>query len=113
MPMDRDTKRALLASALVCPGLGQWRVGKRGLGAAMMAWAVAFVFLLAWRIFVLLRGYYLELTNEMLETGAMVPDLSSFNEIHAQVYITNWWVILAIVVVWIWSVWDLYPRKKG
>ena len=113
MPMDPDTKRALLLSALVCPGLGQWKVGKRGLGALFMVWAVAGVFLLAWRIFVLLRGYYYEMTAALMDTGGMLPDMSSFHEIHTQVYVTNWWVILAIAVVWIWSVWDLYPSERG
>ena len=110
--MDPDTKRALLRSALVCPGLGQWKVGKRGLGAAVMAWTVGFFVLFGWRLFVLLRGFYLDMTSVLLADPELVPDLSSFHEIHLEIYIANWWVILAIAVAWVWSVWDLYPRKK-
>ncbi len=113
MAMDPEIKRALLLSALVCPGLGQWKLGKRGLGAAFMAWATAGVVLLGWRIYVLLSGFYYEMTAELMDTGGYLPDPSSFQDVHTEIYVSNWWVILAISVVWIWSVVDLYPRNKS
>lgn len=108
--MDPKTKRALLYSLLVCPGTGHWLLGRRGRGAALVAAAVVLVGWFGFRLVVMMIGFYNELM-ESLYGGESLPDVGRLGSMHASIYVDNWWLLVAIGVIWVYGVWDIYPRK--
>lgn len=111
MAMDRETKRALLYSALVCPGMGHWMLGRRGRGAALVAAVVGLVVVFGYRLFTMMLRFYDEIMDAFVVSGELFPDLGRVNEMHASIYLDNWWIILAILLAWAFGVYDIYPRK--
>jgi len=110
--MESHTKRAILYTALVCPGLGQWLVGRKKRAVFFAAWALCFVGIFGYRLFRMIVSFYHELNQALLETGGLLPDPDRLQQMHAQIYIQNWWVLLAILVVWAWAIADLYPGGR-
>jgi hypothetical protein len=111
MTMDPKTKRALLYSALVCPGMGHWMLGRRVWGGVLVVVMVGLVVWFAWRLFTIMVSFYDEIMDAFVSSGELFPDLGRVNEMHASIYLENWWLIVAIMLVWAFGVWDIYPRK--
>ncbi len=109
--MDKPTKRALLYSLLVCPGAGHWMMGRRGRGAVLVALATGLVALFCYRLIALMLRFYDEMMDIFVRTGEVFPDVTRIRQMHSGIYVENWWVILAILAVWTYGVWDIYPRK--
>jgi hypothetical protein len=109
MPAQIDPKlrrRAALLSGLVMPGVGQWLLGRRRLGAATVAVVLLLVALLAVRIFFLVY-HGLVPDGDML---AMRITAEVIADIHRRAYTENWPLLAAIIVIWGWSVWDALRR---
>ncbi len=111
--MEKRTKRALLYSALVCPGIGHWQLGRRGRAVGLVVAFSALIGLFLYRLIMTMIRMYNELMEIFAATGEVLPDVDSINEMHLSIYIDNWWLILAILAVWGFGVWDIYPRKKA
>lgn len=93
-------RKATLYSGLVLPGLGQWILGHRVKAVFFMATVIILVVLLAARIFLLVY-------NALVPGGDILqlkisPGLVA--EVHARAYQENWWLLLAIIVLWLASV---------
>jgi uncharacterized membrane protein YeaQ/YmgE (transglycosylase-associated protein family) len=109
--MDKRTKKALLLSALACPGLGHWMLGQKQRGAVLVA---VFAGLVGWfcvRLFLTVIRLYQEMTAMLTMSGDAMPDTASINEMHLSIYVDNWWLIGAILLLWAYGLWDIYPRK--
>ena len=104
--------RAALLSGLVLPGLGQYHNGQRAKGLGLMAGTIVPVLILAGRIFFLV--YRALRVPEILERlpWSVTPELLS--RLHHQAYSQNWWLLLLIVALWLYSIMDAYRvAKKG
>ncbi len=111
--MDKPVKKALLYSALVCPGIGHWMLGKKSRGAVLIAAFAALVGLFCYRLIMKMIAMYDLLMDIFVMTGEVFPDVNTINELHLSIYIENWWLIALIFAVWGFGVWDIYPRKRG
>jgi len=97
-----STRRAMILSGLVMPGLGQWVMGFQARGALIMLW-----------IFLLLIAMFVRLF--FLVYNTLYPSLSQFQipadlirEVHTRAYAENWWLLAIIVVIWLGSVVDVF-----
>ena len=109
--MKRKTK-ALLFSALVFPGAGQWVLQRYKaslffIGIAITATGLILVkvFTIAWRI------------KEQIVQGQIAPDMLALNQmVKTELYQSNPsvlnWAIGAIIVVWVMSIVDIFRLKK-
>jgi len=113
--MDKPTKRALLYSALVGPGTGHWLLGQRGKGVVLMGAFLGLTVLFCYRLFTMMVSFYDEMMDTFATTGEVFPDVTAIQEIHSSIYIENWWLILGVLALWAYGVWDIYPsaRKRG
>ena len=109
--MDKPTKRALLYSVLVCPGTGHWMLGRRRRGVVLIASAGGLVAWFCYRLIMLMLRYYDEMMDTFMTTGEVFPDVTRISQMHTGIYLENWWLIVAILAVWGFGVWDIYPRK--
>ena len=94
----RLTRRAALLSGLILPGLGQWLLGRRVKGCLTMLVFTALVVLLGARIFLLV--------HEAMFGGAMSAGGDWIAELHRRAYAENWWLLLPVLAIWVWSVID-------
>jgi hypothetical protein len=111
--MERRTKKALLSSLLVCPGTGHWILGQRGRGAALIGLTLAVVIWFMVRFIGLMLSFYDEILNGFMASGELLPPMDRISELHTSVYVQNWWLLLVILGLWVYSAWDIYPRKRG
>jgi len=110
--MDKPTKRALLYAALVCPGTGHWLLGQRGKGVGLMGAFLGLTVLFCYRLFTMMVRFYDEMMDIFATTGEVFPDVTTIQEMHSSIYIENWWLILGVLALWAYGVWDIYPRKR-
>jgi TM2 domain-containing membrane protein YozV len=110
--------RAALLSGLILPGLGQHYNGQRLKGVSIMAATVLLVGALGWRIFSLL--YRALSAPEIMDRlpFSLTPQIIA--RLHQQAYVQNWWLLLLIAGLWIFSIADAYrgagkrePRPVG
>ena len=99
-------RRAALLSGLVMPGVGQWLLGRRRLGAAIIVAVLFLVALMAIRIFLLVY-HGLVPDGDMLNMR-ITADL--IRDIHRRAYVENWPILVAIIGAWAWSIWDALRR---
>ncbi len=105
----RGARKAVFYSALVLPGLGQWVLGKRVWGALFMVIVIGLVLWLAARIFALV--YVSMVPSGDLSRMRINPETVS--QVHREAYLQNWWLLMLIAVIWIWSIVDaLMARRK-
>ncbi len=94
--------KAMLLSGLVCPGLGQWRLGARLKGALMAAAVIGLVMVLGVKVF--------HTVWEVLAPGGDIMAArftrEAIDEAHKEAYLRNWWVLLPIVAVWLYGIFD-------
>ena len=103
--------KALLFSALVFPGAGQWILQRyksslvfMGVAIAATGFVLVKVFTIAWRI------------KEQIVQGQIAPDILVLNQmVKTELYQSNPnvinWAIGAIIVVWLLSIVDLFRLK--
>jgi len=109
MPAQIDPKvrrRAAFLSGLVMPGAGQWYLGRRRIGAAIIVVILLLIAVLGARIFLLVY-HGLVPDGDMLNlhiTAAVIAD------IHRRAYTENWPILAVIVGLWGYSVYDALRR---
>ncbi len=109
-------KKAAVRSGLIFPGWGQWFLGERKMGLAIIVVETLLVVVLGVRIAVLTYRLILPTGNVMdvpVEPGELIGFmLSGFGKVHSAAYSGNWWLLILIVAIYAWSVWDAYSRGK-
>jgi hypothetical protein len=100
------TNRGMFYSGLVFPGLGEWVLGRRTRGALLMAWELLLVLALALRVWVLVYNTL----SEPLSHFQLPPELLA--QVHKQLYVENWWLLVFIFGLWIASIIDAYVIGK-
>jgi hypothetical protein len=111
--MDKRTKKALLYSALASPGLGHWMLGRRKRGALLVLGFGGLVGLFCVRLALTMVRYYDEMMEIFAATGEVMPDASRIHEMHLSIYLDNGLLIGAILGLWVFGIWDIYPRRGG
>jgi mannose/fructose/N-acetylgalactosamine-specific phosphotransferase system component IIC len=109
--MEPRIKRAVLLTALVCPGTGQWMLGQRAKGGVVIAVTVSLVVLFGFRLVRMMLAFYDELMDAIY-SGENVVGFERINEMHLSIYADNWWLLLVIALLWGWAIWDIYPRAS-
>lgn len=102
------TRRAVLFSGLVFPGMGQWLLGRRVKAVLIGFWIVLLLLALMARIFVLV-------SDAIMPGGDIIMlDLSpaTLSAVHHQAYVDNWWLLVIIAAIWIYSMVDAYLEGK-
>jgi len=107
--MEAPTRAALL-SGLVLPGLGQYANGQRPKGVSIMAATVVLVGVMGWRIFSLV--YHALWTPEVLDRFPLSVTPQLLERLHRQAYAQNWWLLLLIIGLWLFSIGDAYRAAK-
>jgi len=105
----KPVARASIYSGLIMPGLGQWALGFRARGAAIMSAVLALVILLGARIFLLV--FRLLAPSGDLTKGIEL-DAGTISRIHSEAWTANWWVMGIIILIWIASVADARRLAK-
>ena len=102
--------RAALLSGLILPGWGQYYNGQRRKGVSIMAATVVLVGALGWRIFSLV--FHSLRVPEVLDRlpWSLTPQL--LERLHRQAYVQNWWLLLLIIGLWLFSIGDAYRAAK-
>jgi hypothetical protein len=102
----KASNRGMLYSGLIFPGLGQWVLGRRLRGALIIAWELGLLLALLLRIWVLVYDTLFEPLSHF-----QIPfDLIS--QVIKRAHTENWWVLVLILAIWIWSIADAYLIGK-
>ncbi|MFH1465152.1 MAG: hypothetical protein ABIO70_12270 [Pseudomonadota bacterium] len=110
--MDRKLKRALIYSALGAPGMGHWIMGMRARGAALMAATTGMLVLFGYRLIKLMSALYAALLADLYESGSGVMGPTAVRDIQGRIYLDLWWIILVIMVLYAYGIFDLYRLRK-
>ena len=105
--MDAQT-RAILMSALICPGVGQLTIGRR------RGWIfiIMIIFLLIWLMKNIAVIVFHELPPELVYNLSPIEYAAAFVRIRHRVYLENIPTMLGIGAVWAGSIIDLAIWKK-
>jgi TM2 domain-containing membrane protein YozV len=102
--------RAALYSGLIIPGLGQLYLGSRKKGFAIALCVIGLVVWLAVRLFALVYDVLI---------GEGSPEAVFFNlneatvaQIHTLAYKQNLWLLILIIALWLYSIFDAYRVGK-
>lgn len=106
--------RAALFSGLLWPGLGQYLNGQRRKTLVIMTGFGILALVLAGRIFGLV---YQQLFGAVGSNSlVLIPASSVLAEIHHRAYAENWWLVVLLAGVWLYSIIDAYwvaRRRRG
>lgn len=110
--MDAKLKRALIYSALGIPGLGHWMMGQRAKGVALVAVSLGVVALFMFRLVRVMVALLDALNADLYEaaSGGMGP--TAVRSVQSRIYLDLWWVILLLLALYAYGIFDLYRLRK-
>ena len=110
--MDKKLKRALLYSALGAPGIGHWMVGQRVKGAALVTASLGLVVVFIYRLVHVMVALFDALNADLYEAAAGGLGPSAVRSVQSRIYLDLWWVILLLLVLYGYGIFDLYRQRE-
>jgi hypothetical protein len=110
--MDKKLKRALIYSAVVAPGIGHWMMGQRAKGAALISASIALVAVFLYRLARVMTAMFAALNADLYEAAAGGSAPTAMRAVQSRFYLDLSWVILLLLALYGFGIFDLYRLRK-
>jgi hypothetical protein len=110
--MDKKLKRALIYSALGAPGIGHWMMGQRAKGAALITASLALVAVFIYRLVHVMVAMFDALNADLYEAASGGLGPTAVRSVQSRIYLDLWWVILLLLALYGYGIFDLYRLRK-